>query len=112
MSISGEDAERKACRILRQEGYAIVERNWRGRFGEIDIIARDGDVLVFVEVKFRQGSAFGGPEAAVDPWKQKRIIATAREFLARTDCQLASRFDVVALCGQETRIYRHAFEVP
>jgi putative endonuclease len=109
--LSGAVAEDAACGILRQNGYLIVARNWRTRLGESDIVARDGDILVFVEVKARSGTGFGGAEAAVDTAKRRRLVATARAFLAATGCELASRFDVVAIEGQRVRILRVAFRV-
>lgn len=107
----GAAAERAACRRLREEGYRIVARNWRTRLGEIDIVARDGDVLVFVEVKSRSGPGFGGPEGAVDRPKQRRIVAAAGAFLAATGCELAARFDVVAVEDDDIRVLRDAFRV-
>jgi len=109
MNSNGRDAETKACRYLQQQGYKIVARNWRCRFGEIDIIARDGGVLVFIEVKSRQDNGFGGPEAAVDPAKQRRIVLTAGAFIDKTVCDLPARFDVIALAGEEIRLIRDAF---
>jgi putative endonuclease len=108
---TGERAEEEACRFLRESGYAIVARNWRSPFGEIDIIARDGSVLVFVEVKARSSASHGGPECAVDQRKQRRIIASARLFLAKTRCDLPARFDVVAFVRDAPRLYRDAFQV-
>ena len=105
----GEIAEDRACEILKEEGYEIVARNWRCRTGEIDIIARDGQVLAFVEVKARRTEAFGGPEMAVDRTKQRRIISAARRFLSTTACELPIRFDVVAFVGSIVRLYRDAF---
>lgn len=107
----GATAEELACKHLRQAGYRIVARNWRTRLGEIDIVARDGDVLAFVEVKARSSSGFGGPEGAVGPRKRRRIVAAAKAFLASTDCDLASRFDVVAVEDGDVRIVRDAFQV-
>jgi putative endonuclease len=107
----GAEAEELACRVLRQAGYLVVTRNWRTRLGEIDIVARDGDVLVFVEVKARSTPGFGGAEGAVGPAKQRRIIAAAKAFLDATRCDLASRFDVVAIEGGDVRIVRDAFQV-
>jgi putative endonuclease len=107
----GAAAEEQACRVLRAKGYLIVARNWRTRFGEIDIVARDGEVLVFVEVKARSGSGYGGAEGAVGPAKQRRMIAAAKAFLAANRCELASRFDVVAMEGNDVRILRDAFQV-
>jgi putative endonuclease len=107
----GAEAEELACGVLRQAGYLVVARNWRTRLGEIDIVARDGDVLVFVEVKARSTSGFGGAEGAVGPAKQRRIIAAAKSFLDATRCDLASRFDVVAIESGDVRIVRDAFQV-
>ena len=61
----GETAEERACGLLKSEGYEIVARNWRCRSGEIDVIAREGLILAFIEVKSRRSEAFGGPEGAV-----------------------------------------------
>jgi len=105
----GAAAEDLACERLRRLGYLIVARNWRTRMGEIDVVARDGDVLAFVEVKSRSTSGFGGPEAAVGRAKRRRLIAAAQAFLASTGCDLASRFDVVAIEGEDVRIVRDAF---
>jgi putative endonuclease len=107
----GAEAERLACRILRQAGYRIVARNWRTRLGEIDIVARDGDVVVFVEVKARASAGFGGALSAVGPAKRRRIVAAARAFLAQSRCDLAARFDVVAIENGEVHVVRDAFQV-
>jgi len=109
--ISGQTAEENACRFLRDRGYEIVARNWRTIRGEVDIVARDGSTLVFIEVKSRSRPGFGGPEAAVHPAKQRRLVAAARDFLGRTGCKLPVRFDVVALLGGAPRLYRDAFQV-
>lgn len=111
MIMRGSASEDKACDFLRQEGYRVVARNWRTREGELDIIARDGDVLVFVEVKSRSRDDFGGPEAAVDRAKQRRLIAAARSFLEATRCELPTRFDVVAIRPGSVRLYQDAFQV-
>jgi putative endonuclease len=107
----GRQAEDNACQLLRGLGYAIVARNWSSRGGELDIVARDGDTLVFVEVKARSGSSFGGPEAAVSRAKQRRIAVAAKAFMARTDADLPARFDVIALEGDDVRIHRAAFSL-
>ena len=79
---------------MRKHGYIIVKRNYRDRFGEIDLIAENRSFLVFVEVKTRtQNALFSGREA-VDSHKQKRIIATARGFAKRLHLDLQMRFDV------------------
>jgi putative endonuclease len=110
-SSPGWAAEEDACRFLRECGYEIVARNWRTVWGEIDIVARDGPTLAFVEVKSRSRTGFGGPEAAVHPAKQRRLITAARAFLGRTDCRLPARFDVVVFLEGAPRLYRDAFQV-
>lgn len=105
-------AEDTACRFLKQEGYRIIARNWRTKTGEVDIIARDGDILVFVEVKARTGDGFGGPESAVDLPKQRRLISAALRFMEKTHCDLPARFDVVAVRPGDIRLLQDAFQVP
>jgi putative endonuclease len=100
----GEDL---ACAELERRGYAILARRYRTRHGEIDIIARDGATIVFVEVKARVGEAFGGGAAAVTGWKQQRIVRMATDYLARQRLlEAPCRFDVVAvdLLGAAPRI--------
>jgi len=108
--MTGQLSEERACLFLQRHGYEIVTRNWRTRLGEIDIIARDGGTIVFVEVKARSSSGFGGPEAAVHPGKQRRLIAAARLFLAAMDCQLPARFDVVVFLAGKPQLHRDAFQ--
>ena len=96
--VLGFRGESLALAVLERAGYAIVATGYRTAAGEIDIIARDGACLVFVEVKARRTIERGTPAEAVTPQKQRRIIAMARDFLARhktdaTEC----RFDVVAI---------------
>lgn len=94
----GRWGEDEAARHLARQGYAIVERGYRGLRGEIDIIARDGETLVFVEVKTRTDEDFGPPEEAVTPAKQTQVRRIARAFLAERG--LGSpfcRFDVIAV---------------
>jgi len=111
MPMHGARSEEKACGFLRDRGYYIISRNWRTRTGEIDIIARDGDIVVFVEVKARASDAFGGAEAAVDHAKQQRLIAAAQAFIEQTQCELPTRFDVVAVRPGSVRHYEDAFQV-
>ena len=110
----GKTGEDLACDELRRRGYAILERRYRTRFGEIDIIAREGGDVVFIEVKARAGDEFGGSAAAVTGWKQRRIGQMAADFLARRqllDCPC--RFDVVTVDFIDGRprveVYTHAF---
>ena len=79
----GKLGEDLACGELRRRGYAILERRYRTRYGEIDIVARHETTLVFVEVKARVGDDYGGSGAAVTPWKQQRIVRMAVDYLSR-----------------------------
>ncbi|HBR09702.1 TPA: YraN family protein [Candidatus Acetothermia bacterium] len=106
---AGMHREEEAAMFLRSRGYAIVARNWWCRFGEIDIIARDGDQLVFVEVRARRTESHGSPEETISTRKTKRIIAAARIYLANNDCDLAVRFDAVAISGNDFRLHKNAF---
>ena len=91
----GEDL---ACGALAERGYAIVARRYRTKSGELDIIARHRDYLVFVEVKARHSGSFGDPEEAVTLQKQQRMVWMATDYLARAGLQdVACRFDVVAI---------------
>lgn len=94
----GRWGEEAAVRFLRRAGMKILERNLRTPVGEIDIIARQGRTLVFVEVKTRRSAAFGVPQEAVGPFKQRQILRTAQWYLASGAGRgLQPRFDVVAV---------------
>src|SRR5438093_13037216 len=94
-SVLGEEGERAASRFLEARGYRILERNYRTRRGEIDLIAEDGRILVFVEVKVRLDDRFGGPAAAITRAKQARIARLAEQYLAcRRVGDRPCRFDV------------------
>ena len=95
----GSAAEAIAARHLASRGLAIVERNARSRFGEIDVVARDGDTLVFVEVRLRRSGRFGGAAASIGAAKRRRMIAAAGDYLAKLPRTPACRFDVVLLDG-------------
>lgn len=95
LGILGEDL---ACKELERRGYAILARRYRRRGGEIDIIARDGATTVFVEVKTRDGRAFGSGADAVTWTKQRRIVTVALDYLARHRLtERPCRFDVVVV---------------
>ncbi len=92
----GQSGESLALQYLQKRGYKLLEKNYRNRIGEIDIIARDGDTLVFVEVKARRSERYGSPRLAITPHKQRKISQTALAYLKYTrqmDCR--ARFDVV-----------------
>jgi putative endonuclease len=94
----GKRGEDLACGELERRGYVIIARRFRVRRGELDIIARDGATLVFVEVKARAGRLFGDATEAVTPLKQLRMARLAHEYLVRYDLpECACRFDVVSV---------------
>ncbi|MBW6503633.1 YraN family protein [bacterium] len=97
----GDTAEDLACRHLEGSGCTIVERNFRTKGGEIDIVAREGDVLVFVEVRSREDAGFGTPEESVTPAKRRRVVAAARRYLSGVppSSWREARFDVIAVQG-------------
>jgi putative endonuclease len=95
----GYTAESRAAAFLQSQGFALVARNWRCRFGEIDLVMQDGPTLVFVEVRMRSRSDFGGAAASVTPAKQKKLLAAARQYLSTLKTLPPCRFDVVALSG-------------
>lgn len=97
---------------LAAQGFEIVAKNFRGRFGEIDIIARDGEYLAFIEVKYRSTNSSGYPEEAVSASKQKTILKTAKYFLTKNGISpdTSIRFDVAAVYPDYTiRYYKNAF---
>lgn len=92
---SGVVGEIVASRFLREKGYDVLTANYRCRFGEIDIIARDGDYIVFVEVKTRGENAIFTPREAVTLSKQKKLLKTASFFMQAHKTKLQPRFDVI-----------------
>ena len=96
--VVGRYVEDVALRMLERAGWEVLARNWRCRFGELDIVARDGAEAVFVEVKTRRSDAFGGAVAAVTPNKVRRLRMLAGEWLAAQETVFAGvRIDVVAV---------------
>lgn len=94
----GAWAEELACRYLLGRGLEILERNYRCKLGEIDVVARDGDTIAFVEVRYRSRNDFGTPAQSIDRRKQRRIVATAEHYLAwRRQSRAPCRFDVVCI---------------
>ena len=108
--VAGGAAEETAEQFLARHGLAIVERNYRTRLGEIDLIARDGEELVFVEVRFRSDERFGGALESITPGKRRRIIAAARQYLMRFAAVPPCRFDVVCLDRHEPTWLKGAFD--
>lgn len=93
----GKQGEDAAARYLCSKGYEIIERNWVYEKYEIDIIASDGEYIVFVEVKTRSSRQWGNPEEAISKSKIKRIVEAADFYLETYDIDLPARFDVIAV---------------
>ena len=114
----GRRAESEAERYLRRKGYRILERNVRSPGGELDLVVQGGGVLVFVEVKARRTSAYGGAPYAVGNRKQARVVRLAAQYLARHRLQHPPcRFDVILCTGDAMRPdqiehIENAFDVP
>jgi putative endonuclease len=96
-SLAGAQAERLAADYLAAQGVTIVERNFRRRCGELDLIARDGETLVFVEVRLRRRHDFGGAAASITAAKRRRMAAVAGLYLSRLRGTPPCRFDAVLL---------------
>ena len=99
---TGKHAEEQARAHLEQRGLRLLERNYRCKQGEIDLIMRDGEALVFIEVRYRKSAAFGSAVETVTAQKQNRLLATARHYLQASRVTAPCRFDVVGITGQTT----------
>ncbi|MFQ5458771.1 MAG: YraN family protein [Myxococcota bacterium] len=113
---TGLIGEERAALALRRAGYRVLSRNYRCRYGEIDLVAEEGDAIVFVEVKARRTSAYGDPALAITARKRRRIARAAQHYLSVMRMpDRRARFDVVTLVREEgdwrIRILRNAFEV-
>ncbi|RMG26071.1 MAG: YraN family protein [Armatimonadetes bacterium] len=106
----GDEAEDRAARYLAEIGYVLVKRNYVGRDSEIDLIALDGDCLVFVEVRYRKSRDWESPEESVSPAKQRRLWRAAEQYLADVvGKEMSMRFDVIALTETDLRHHKDAF---
>lgn len=107
---TGRRYEQIAAAFLEQQGYQILEKNYQNRYGEIDLIARQREVLVFVEVKYRKTLKNGYPEEAIGWKKQQRIRHTAQHYLYTHGLSdIPCRFDVVSILGDRIRLIQQAF---
>ncbi len=107
---TGQRGEDAAATYLERAGFTIVERNWRSKAGEIDIVALDGETLVLCEVKTRRTVSKGSPEDAVTPTKQRRITRLAEAYLQQAGIEpVAVRFDVVSILvlAEDRALLRH-----
>lgn len=104
MKSHGRDAENLAALFLQQQGLKLVARNYRCRFGEIDLIAHDGGTLVFVEVRMRTSNQFGGAAASITAGKRRKLLRTARHYLAGSTRAPACRFDALLVNGTDNSV--------
>lgn len=96
---TGKQAEQLACDYLQARGLHLRAQNYRLRNGEIDLIMQDGPIIVFVEVRYRRGTAYGGALASIDLRKQQRLLHTAQHYLLYQAPEAQARFDVIAIEG-------------
>lgn len=113
---TGPQGENIAVSFLENQGYTLLDRNYRQRFGEIDIVAEERGVLVFIEVKTRKSDRYGNPFEAVDIRKQRKLSRMAQEYISRNKMEHRdARFDVVAVrlrqdSSPEVELVRNAFD--
>lgn len=108
----GVQAEQVAARFLQRQGLTLVQANYHCRFGEIDLVLRDQETLVFAEVRQRSSQDFGGAAASIDSRKQQRLILTAQHYLAALPHLPPCRFDAVLLDAAENIEWvKNAFEL-
>ena len=107
----GKQGEDQASAFLKKNRFKIIERNYRTRFGEIDVIARDGPTIVFVEVKLRNTAEFGSPLAAVDRRKQEKLRRMAASYLQKKGLydRIPARFDVLGITPDGIEHIKNAF---
>lgn len=110
--IKGIEAEKVAVEYLKKSGYKIIEKNFHSRFGEIDIIAKDKDYYVFVEVRARKNNSFGSPIETVNFLKKRKIYKASIDYVKRKkleNCNL--RFDIVSIEGEKINLLKNAFAI-
>ncbi|HEY0847516.1 MAG TPA: YraN family protein [Noviherbaspirillum sp.] len=108
--VTGDAAEERALQHLQRHGQTLVERNFRCRGGEIDLIMQERNTLVFVEVRKRADGRYGGAAASVTARKQGRLIVAAQTFLQRYTMPPACRFDIVAIDGEAITWLKNAID--
>ena len=99
----GKQGEEIAVNYLIEKGYEILERNWRNRHQEIDIIAKDGKELVIVEVKTRKSNNYGEPDLAVNKQKQRLLISAANAYIFRNKLDIDTRFDIISIVFKDDK---------
>lgn len=108
--LTGQSGEDDALKHLQQHGLTLQERNFLCKGGEIDLVMKDRDTLVFVEVRKRAPSQYGGAAASVTASKQRRLIIAAQVYLKRYKMPPPCRFDVIAIDGAELTWLKNAIE--
>ena len=98
----GKLGEELAVQYLTDKGYEILERNWHNIHKEVDIIAKDGQYLVIVEVKTRQNDEYGEPDLAVTKRKQRMLIAAANAYISRKELDMETRFDIISILVKDS----------
>ncbi|MGB5454627.1 MAG: YraN family protein [Gammaproteobacteria bacterium] len=93
----GQDAERACCEYLQDKGLKLLDRNYHGRRGELDLVMQDNDTVVFVEVRYRSNNRFCSAAETITPSKQKKLRLTAEQYLQQQTRLKNGRFDVVAM---------------
>ena len=105
----GKFGEDMAVSILKEMGYRILERNFRTKLGEVDIIAEENKDLVFIEVKNRRNLSFGSPQCSVNLRKQMRLVKTALAYVKMKNLRRNIRFDIFAIEGRNYEVIKNAF---
>lgn len=108
--LKGDAAEDAALAYLNKQGLKLVERNFRCKGGEIDLIMRDANTLVFVEVRARASRSHGGAAASVTLHKQRRLIVAAQQYLQRLPSDPPCRFDVIGIDGEQMQWLKNAID--
>lgn len=108
----GSVKEEAAAEYLKKQGYTIIEQNYYTPKGEIDLIAKEGEYLVFLEVKYRKTIIYGYPEEAIDQRKRNKIKNACRYYIIKNSIPqyTAIRFDVIVILGEEIKLIKNAFE--
>ena len=111
-TLTGREGEARAAEYLRKKRYDIIGANYRCRFGELDLIAKKRELVIFVEVKLRKNDRFGAAADAVTPAKREKLRKAALSWLAVTECTAPTRFDVIEIYTETGRInhIENAFE--
>jgi len=108
----GKKGEDISVKFLKKQGYEIIERNYRCSLGEVDIVAKDKNILCFVEVKARKTEEYGLPQEAIDGYKQKKLARVALTYLKQKKiCEQDVRFDVVSVYPDRVELIKDAFIV-